>query len=159
MSLRSRCASEVVKAALEGVRERADIHYSQMLALRWSGIDRKLLKTQPPYADCSAYATWLMWRARVKVRGNAGADIVNGQSWTAGYTGTQIQHGRKHRSTTSSRLYKAGRTLVFYGEGAAISHVAIYVGNGMVVSHGSEAGPLLLPFNYRKVREARAYPL
>ena len=29
----------------------------------------------------------------------------------------------------------------------------------MVVSHGSEAGPLLLPWNYRGVIEARVYPL
>lgn len=158
MSTRSKCAAEVVRVAMNGVRDRADIHYTQTL-LRWSGINRSITVGQPPYADCSSYATFTFWRARKKYRGGPGVDIVNGANWKAGYTGTMLNHGIKHRSRTSSRFYKAGRTLIFYGPGTKVTHVAIYVGNGMVVSHGSEAGPLLLPWNYRGVIEARVYPL
>lgn len=155
---RQRCAAEVVAAAMEGVRDRADIHYSQGLVLRWSGIAGKLLNRQPSYADCSSYTTWLMWRARKKVRGSAGVDIVNGQDWTEGYTGTQTNHGHRHRFGV--RAYKAGRTLVFYNnDQGQIGHVAVYVGHGMVVSHGSEAGPLYLTYNYRPVAQARSYGL
>jgi cell wall-associated NlpC family hydrolase len=48
---------------------------------------------------------------------------------------------------------------VFYGnQGAGIAeHVAVYVGNGMVISHGSEAGPFLLRWDYRPVNEVRRY--
>lgn len=157
MSLRDKCAAEVVAAAMSGVKKRDTIHYSQGLVLRWTGISKHLTNSQPPYADCSSYTTWLFWRARTKIRGSAGLDIVNGQGWTEGYTGTQTNHGHRHRFGV--RAYKPGRTLCFYGEGASVTHVAVYVGNGMVVSHGSEAGPLYLPYNYRRVREARSYGL
>lgn len=157
MSLRSRCAQAVVNKALEGVTKRAGIHYSQRLALRWVGIDQHMIKGQPPYADCSAYCSWLMWRARLVVRGSAGLDIVNGEKWQAGYTGTMLNHGHRHRFGPS--MWNPGRTLVFYGK-PTVEHVAVYVGNGKVVSHGSEAGPLLLPWNYRSdFNQARSYGL
>jgi cell wall-associated NlpC family hydrolase len=47
---------------------------------------------------------------------------------------------------------------VFYaGSNGVINHVAIYVGNGKVVSFGSEPGPLLLNVNYRTVAQTRRY--
>jgi len=61
-----------------------------------------------------------------------------------GYTGTQIQNGRRLSSVTLARP----GDLVFYGR-YGITHVAIYVGNGRVVSHGSESGPLLVSMYYR----------
>jgi cell wall-associated NlpC family hydrolase len=66
---------------------------------------------------------------------------LNYNGW--GFTGTQIQHGKR----ISVVQLKPG-DLVFYGR-HGISHVAIYVGNGRVVSHGSESGPLLLSTYYR----------
>jgi cell wall-associated NlpC family hydrolase len=52
--------------------------------------------------------------------------------------------------------------LVFYAKsGSTPSHVAIVVGRRegrpMVVSHGSESGPLYLPWDYRRVVQARRY--
>ena len=60
-----------------------------------------------------------------------------------GYTGTLINHGTRV-SASNLRL----GDLVFYGR-YGITHVAIYVGFGRVVSHGSESGPLLLSTYYR----------
>lgn len=66
-------------------------------------------------------------------------DVVNGQSWRAGFTGTQLSNG----ISVSARSMLPGDLVIYRG------HVAIYVGNGKVVSHGSEAGPVLVPWNYR----------
>jgi cell wall-associated NlpC family hydrolase len=80
------------------------------------------------------------------------ADHVNGAGWRAGYTGTLLQHGKL------VRYRKAIGDLVIYGNGPPGKHVAIYVGHGMVISHGSEAGPFHLPWNYRRdVMQTRRY--
>jgi cell wall-associated NlpC family hydrolase len=103
--------------------------------------------------NCSAYVTWCVWQARVKHRGKAGVDVMNGANWSSGWTGTLLQHGKRH---TSTRWWKPGRTLVFYGN--PVDHVALYVGGGMVVSHGSESGPSYLHYSYRPdFNQARAY--
>jgi cell wall-associated NlpC family hydrolase len=149
-------AMQARRVALEGVNQRAHIHYTQAAA-RWQGIARGLRGPahQPDYADCSAYTTWCFWTARVVLRGRAGTDIVNGTAWKSGYTGTQIQHGRLHHHGVGA--WYAGRTLVFYGR-PTVEHVALYVGNGKVVSHGTEAGPLYLDWDYRPdFSQARAY--
>jgi len=106
----------------------------------------------------------VLHNARIAVRGSAGEDVINGQHWRAGYTGTQTAHGTLHRFGT--RFWKPGRTLVFYGQPHDISHVALYVGKDkvtgrhMVVSHGSDSGPNFIPYDYRSdFREARAYPV
>ena len=44
---------------------------------------------------------------------------------------------------------------VYYGSN--LSHMAMFVGDGRVLSHGSWAGPLLLPVSYRTVNRCRAY--
>lgn len=69
-------------------------------------------------------------------------DTVNGESWRAGFTGTLLEHGREVGTP-------APGDLALYGSGFPGEHVAIYTGGGLVVSHGSEAGPLLLPLHYR----------
>lgn len=74
----------------------------------------------------------------------AGLKDPNGLGYNGfGYTGTLIQNGKR----VSASNLKPG-DLVFYGR-HGISHVAIYVGSGRVVSHGSESGPLLLSTYYR----------
>lgn len=149
---RRRARKRVVAAAYLTLRNAPVVHYTQG-AQRWEGIAKHLraYKGQyPHYADCSAFATWCLWDAtlRHKLR-----DFVNGESWKAGYTGTQIDHGVRVTGT------KLTGDLVFYGDqgGGIPEHVAVYVGNGKVISHGSEAGPYLLAWNYRGVNQVRRY--
>jgi cell wall-associated NlpC family hydrolase len=100
----------------------------------------------PRWEDCSSFATWLYWLAD--------APDPNGRGYDGfGYTGTLCRQGRR-----VSILELQPGDLVFYGRGAPWGHVAIYVGGGKVVSHGSEGGPYLLPVRYRgDVGEARSY--
>jgi hypothetical protein len=133
-----------VYAARLAYSHRGAIHYTQG-SRRWDGIAKGLHAYRgryPNYADCSAFATWCLWNGMHLEHGVR--DVVNGLGWRAGYTGTMLNHG--HAVSRSSLL--AG-DLVIYGHGFPGHHVAIYVGGGKVISHGSEAGPLLLPVGYR----------
>ena len=88
-----------------------------------------------------------------RARRAKGPDIVNGANWAAGFTGTQTSHG-KRVSPASIR----GGDLAFYADkNGKIGHVAIYVGDGKVVSHGQSSGPSLVPLNYRPVVQVRRY--
>lgn len=132
---------KVVNVALYGVQERAVIHYTQD--------GRRMTDFAPPpnvpnWTDCSGFATWCYK--------SAGAPDPNGFGYNGyGFTGTMLLHGSE---IPVSLLQKAD--LVFYGN--PVEHVAIYVGNNRVVSHGSEEGPLLLDMGYRTdVSQARRY--
>jgi cell wall-associated NlpC family hydrolase len=142
-----------VRAAMVGFYHRGNVHYT-MGGRRWSGIDSKRhakYGQYPFYADCSAFTTWCLWDATA-IYGIR--DFVNGAAWRGGFTGTQTHHGVP---VSSYRKLLTG-DLVFYGGSYwTPSHVAIYVGNGKVVSHGSESGPYLLPWNYRRVTQMRRY--
>jgi cell wall-associated NlpC family hydrolase len=140
-----------VRAAMLGVKHRDSIAYTQGGA-RWDGIRRgcRAYKgSYPTSADCSSFVTWCLWDAL----GAKGPDIVNGAGWTQGYTGTQVAHGKR------VPLDKIRRgDLVFYGGSGGIpGHVAIYVGDGKVVSHGSNPGPMVLATSYRPVTQVRRY--
>ena len=57
---------------------------------------------QTPWtADCSAFTTWCLWNGLYVAYGKP--DVVNGLHWDDGFTGTQIQHGRK---TTAGGMMK-----------------------------------------------------
>lgn len=135
-------------AALLGLRHASEIHYTQG-PRRWDGINKRLHSREgdfPRFADCSSFTTWCLWNG-LFVPYHC-RDTVNGAAWRAGFTGTQRAHGRE-----VVHLHNVLRgDLAHYGGGAG-HHVAIVVGwrNGIpvVVSHGSEAGPFLLPYNYR----------
>jgi hypothetical protein len=141
-----------VRAALLGYRHRGSIHYTQGQR-RWEWWRDKEHAAEgqyPSYADCSAFATWCLWDA---TRIHRLGDFVNGYGWRAGFTGTQVRHGT---SVRLSSLLTAD--LIFYGGPYyRPRHVAIYVGNGRVISHGSEVGPVLLKYNYRDINHARRY--
>jgi cell wall-associated NlpC family hydrolase len=133
-----------------------------MGASRWQGIQRTDYSGQgqyPNYADCSAFATWVLWNA-LKVRFGV-KDIVNGADWLAGYTGTLLTHGvlvAKGRAGKLDLSKLVVGDLIIYGHGWPGTHVAIYVGGGMVVSHGSEGGPYYVRYDYRSdIMEARRY--
>jgi cell wall-associated NlpC family hydrolase len=136
--------SAAIQAAVVALRHAPAVHYTQG-PRRWDGINRGLLGARgqfPSYADCSSFVTWCLWNG---MRLHHRPDTVNGQAWHAGYTGTQIAHGTR---VTSERAILPG-DLAFYGSGRP-SHVAICIGGGLVISHGSEPGPFKLKLHYRR---------
>jgi peptidoglycan hydrolase-like protein with peptidoglycan-binding domain len=134
----------IVQAAYVGYFNRGVIHYTQG-GSRWEGIDKMMrLPRFPNWADCSSFATWCYWLVY-----GAGMDFLNGQNWRAGYTGTQIAHGWY---VAMDKVQPAD--LIFYGHSFnGITHVAPSVGNGRIISHGNESGPMLLPVDYRGDRQ------
>lgn len=140
-----------LQAAVLGLHHAPEIHYTQGM-LRWQGIDRHCVAAKgeyPRYADCSAFATWCLWNG-LKVPFDH-SDTVNGEHWRAGYTGTLLEHGVRVDTPIPGDL-------VIYGSGFPGEHTAVVTGGGLVVSHGSEAGPFLLPIHYRSdVLEYRRY--
>jgi len=118
----------LLDVSMDVYHDRGSEHYTEG-GQRWSGISGHVCPTSaPPYSDCSSCTTWIYWT----LFGN-GADFINGESWKAGYTGTQIEHG-VDVGTAEAGL--AVGDLCFYYH--PIAHVAIYVGGGMVVSHGAD---------------------
>lgn len=132
-----------MQAAVLGVVHSAQIHYTQG-AQRWQGIrlDKRAWKGQyPTEADCSAFFTWCVgWCGLTHYHCH---DRMNGEKWGGGYTGTLMTHGQQVHSN-----FQHGDA-VLYGHGFPDEHVAIYVGGGMVISHGSEIGPLKCSMHYR----------
>lgn len=147
-----------VHAAMLGLHHAPAIHYTQG-AQRWEGIAQRKVARRgdfPTHADCSAFWSWCLWNG-VELPFQVG-DIVNGQRWLAGFTGTLAQHGRQ--VIHARNILNAD--LVLYGTGPTYQHVAGVVGerNGkpLVVSHGSEGGPYLLPIDYRSdIGQIRRY--
>lgn len=135
----------VLLGARKGLAHADQIHYTQS-SRRWEGIDHKLRVVRgefPRYADCSSYVTWLLWNALTHAKGTLHIpDVVNGEHWLGGYTGTLKEHGRR----VTGHLIVGDE--VHYGGGTG-HHVAVYIGGGMVFSHGSEGAPYKLPVHYR----------
>jgi hypothetical protein len=134
----------IVRAAIYVSQHRAAIHYTQS-SLRMQGISQGIrLPGFPRYADCSSLCCWFYWLVGALA-------LVGG----AGYTGTQIQHGRR---ISESQIQPAD--LVFYGGWffwSAPTHVAVYIGAGKIVSHGSESGPQVLSMHYRRINRIISY--
>jgi hypothetical protein len=123
----------------------SEVHYTQS-AERWEGIARRLLVSRgeyPHHGDCSSTATWLLWNALEHAYGVR--DVVNGDSWRGGFTGTMLQHGKPVRHEGNVQV----GDLAIYGRGYPGEHVAVCLGGGVVFSHGSEAGPFKLALHYR----------
>lgn len=146
-------------AAVETFKRKDQMHYTQG-PRRWDGINLEKRCypgniEYPNYADCSAGVTWLYWNALKRHINNENfPDILNDANWKAGYTGTLLSNGR---GLDAGGVPSLVGDLVLYGSGRS-AHVAIYVGNGMVWSFGSEAGPFILPWRYRSdVRSVRRY--
>lgn len=143
-----------VEAAVLGLKHAASLHYTQDAWLRWEGIREQLKAWKgqfPHHADCSAFVTWCLWNGLDHYHHH---DNVNGLSWKAGYTGTLLTHGVRvdHRWT----LHRADA--VIYGSRWPGEHTALYIGGGLVISNGSEAGPYKLHEFYRPdVLQVRRY--
>lgn len=132
-SLRDRA----VRVAYYYLLHRELVHYVQQRPM----VEFKVV---PPdlnnYCDCSEFVT-TDYHA-------AGAPDPNGFGYNGiGNTSTLVAHGQ-----VVSRV-RAG-DLLFYDNPA---HVAISVGNGRAISHGSEGGPYLVSENYRTVTHRRSY--
>jgi cell wall-associated NlpC family hydrolase len=115
-------------------------------------VDKIFPPDVPRYADCSSFATWTYFVG--------GARDPNGLAYSGyGYTGTLAQHGWRVGTTRAQDVARARPgDLVFYGRGRPWDHVAVYVGGGLVVGHGSESGPNRLRIDYRSDRgEIRSY--
>lgn len=132
---------KVVKAAMFGYDNRGVIHYTQDI--------RRMQDFAPPpnvpnYTDCSGFVTWCYK--------SGGASDPNGFGYNGyGFTGTLLMHG--HQVPLGSII--AG-DLVFYGH--PVSHVAIAVSSGRVVSHGNESGPeLVAEYYWSAINCARRY--
>lgn len=142
---RRRARELAVEAAILSIRRAPTIHYTQG-PLRWQAIDHDLKAWRgqtPSYGDCSSMATWWLWNGldHYGVR-----DTVNGANWRHGYTGTMLDHGKRvvHPSN-----WLRGDLFIYGREGSDGAHVAMHLGGGFVASHGSEAGPYRLRWDYR----------
>jgi hypothetical protein len=144
----------IIRAAMLGHKHEPQVHYT-MGARRWDGITNHCRAHRgqfPRWADCSSFVSWCIWDALGGP--NAGPDVVNGQSWKGGYTGTMKNNGRRVPGGLANAL---PGDLVLYGEGTG-KHVTIVVGKNKVVSHGSEGGPYLVRPDYRPdISEVRRY--
>jgi hypothetical protein len=98
-------------------------------------------------ADCSAFATWVLWHALDR---GALADIVNGQGWRAGYTGTMVEHGRDvtngHYQPGDCAIYGTSRSNTKH---VVICHQAGTASTARWASHGSAGGPYNVGLHYR----------
>ena len=94
----------------------------------------------PAWEDCSSFATWCYWAA--------GAPDPNGLD----YNGFGL-HGHAGAARQDHASSRGPATSSFYGGGVRSRRTSpVYVGNGKVVSHGSEPGPYLLGIDYRSDR-------
>lgn len=139
----------VVQGAQLLLAHAPQVHYSQG-PNRWQGIAERLRIADGrylTYGDCSSTATWLLWNALTHVN-PAMPDIVNGEGWRAGYTGTIATHGIPVHHDASIRV----GDLILYGSPPTYEHVTVALGGGLCFSHGSEAGPFKLAIDYRPDR-------
>ena len=87
----------------------------------------------PRALDCSGFVSWCYWNAGVK-------DDPSGNNWEDAYTKDMWKHGRV-------TLEPQPGDLVFYDNGT--SHVALYLGDGKVMTKGDSTGPVIVPLFYR----------
>lgn len=132
----------IVNEAMWGVSNAGVLYYNQIRPMAFSL--RSAMAEQR--TDCSAFAT-LCYKA-------SGAPDPNGRGYDGyGYTGTLEPRG----AAVSAPL---PGDLAFYGNDTISSHVAVYIGDGLVATFGSEPGPRILELRYRSdLRAVRRYDL
>jgi hypothetical protein len=137
----------IVEVAIYDSLHNSLMHYTQG-PQRMYGVRNRIRPPEvPKYEDCSSFATYCYWVA--------GAPDPNGLHYNGyGYTGTQIDNGRRVANPSPGDI-------CFYGWGynGAPKHEALYIGSGKIVSHGSDSGPQIRSsIRYRSdFREARTY--
>eukprot|EP00823_Brevimastigomonas_motovehiculus_P003370 TRINITY_DN2046_c0_g1_i1.p1 TRINITY_DN2046_c0_g1~~TRINITY_DN2046_c0_g1_i1.p1 ORF type:complete len:196 (-),score=22.78 TRINITY_DN2046_c0_g1_i1:287-874(-) len=142
----TKSAKEMIREAADAVyNQRAHETYTQDATKRWIGIHDKVCPpAAPSHSDCSSAATWIWWTAI-----GQGADILNGESWKAGYTGTLKTHGSK----IDCSKCELG-DIALYTKPA---HAAVCIGNQHVVSHGHDPAEIV-SIHYRSdLEQCRRY--
>jgi CHAP domain len=155
---RTRCRDRAVQAAKVALANAASMSYTEG-PLRWSGIQdhrNAALGQFPVTSDCSSFATWCLWNGLFLQFGLG--DLVNADHWQGGYTGTMLQNGKQVREIANV----LPGDCVIYGTAAPGVHTAIVTtitnGTPYVISHGSQAGPFFLVYDYRPdVLQIRRY--
>jgi hypothetical protein len=149
------CRDRVMQAAALALRHRGEVEYT-MGNDRWNwkkahgGHGLRARDGEfPRNLDCSSWATWCLWNGLWCSFGLP--DVVNALAWRGGSTYTMDSHGRRVDLGEAIR-----GDCVFYNGPA---HVAVYIGGGDVVSHGSDSGPNRLDARYRRVVQVRRYIL
>lgn len=135
---------KVVRAAILhalnlSVANSSKIGYTESSPPRWAWFTEKIyaaLGKFPTALDCSAWATWILYQG---LRLFHVRDLINGEHWGGGFTGTMLAHGKlvAHRANV-----KLGDLAIYNG------HVAVCIGGGYVLSHGS-LGIHKLEIDYR----------
>jgi hypothetical protein len=149
---RIRARDLAIQAASLALRNHAAIQYT-MDARRWDPIKRNRKAWRGEFGrfeDCSSFATWCLWNGldHFGIK-----DVVNGQQWRAGFTGTMLDHGQRVARANVLR----GDLLFYANPQRQINHVTIYIGGGMVISHGQEPGPVKVRMDYRPIVQIRRY--
>jgi hypothetical protein len=146
---RVRARDRAVQAARVALANQPHMTYTEG-PQRWEGIAAKrnaALGQYPIDSDCSSFVTWCLWNGLHLLFGLP--DLVNGDNWQGGYTGTMLQHGKPVQQIANVLPGDA----VIYGTGAPGVHTAIVVdtngGVPHVISHGSPQSPVYLAYNYR----------
>jgi cell wall-associated NlpC family hydrolase len=143
--------NRAVRAAALALVHSANVRYTQGPE-RWEGLQHRLVASKGQYpraADCSSFATWCIWNG---LRMYGAPDVVNNAGWKAGFTGTQLNCGTR----VTGKIMRGD--LAIYGSGPPGKHVAICIGDGLVISHGSDRGPFKLKLHYRDdLMEVRRY--
>lgn len=117
------------QVAMDVYNKRASETYSEDMVQRWDGISGHVCPPAVPrYSDCSSMVTWVYWTLF-----GQGGDFMNGENWKGGYTGSLDQFGRQVPANVND--LQVGDLCFYY---TPMHHVAIYVGGGMVVSHGMD---------------------
>jgi hypothetical protein len=133
--------ARILSSAAVLYNRRSHVHYTmgwaRMQIVRQRMDARDLATVAHIYEDCSSSITGLYF-----VAGGPDPNHLdfNGQ----GFTGTMCAHGRSVPLVAAKPC-----AAVFYGNGPPWKHVALYLGGGRVWSFGSEAGPYILPIDYR----------
>lgn len=134
-----------VKIALDvSVRHSGKMAYSQG-AHRFDGITHHQFASKgmvPTQTDCSGWGTWVLYQG---LRYYHVRDVVNDQNWLAGYTGTMVLHGKL---VVHERNIRLGDLAIYGSSRSNTKHVAVCIGGGMVLSHGSP-GVHKLNMHYR----------
>jgi hypothetical protein len=144
----------LVRSAKNMVKHKTKVVYSQAYNRQEAMRKRKTITRgeYPATADCSSTVWWMLWDAmgrNYKVK-----DIVcKTDGWNPNqtvYTGSMFRNGK---AVVHDKNLKVG-DLIFYGtqSGGIPSHVCMYIGGGLVFSHGSNAGPYICKLDYRSDR-------
>jgi hypothetical protein len=128
----------IVMAAMWGYYNRDQIAYTQSSQREK---DFGPPPNVPAATDCSAFAEWCYVSAGAPNPGS-----------------TTYQQRDRGRAISYAQIRPGD--LVFYGPDqiSRSDHVGVYAGEGKVIEHGGDPGPIIIHANYRPIVQVRTYP-